>query len=320
MTPKNGRNRRKHATTMGDLLSMSTHEPSFRQGHVGDFSTKSKEDLLELLERQEKLLANRGFLSKLPDQGEKISSFANTLRERIAHLNSVESHIKDVDITEQEFMTSSHAKDTAVEIVDDVKAMQSENESAKLESHPTQEPSIENKLAVVEKSFTNLAIHEGPHYDVVKRAAAKQKRSKFSLHRQQEKDLLKESKSSTASGEMFPATTKAKSSSHNSNELSAATMKDVKHPAMLISIEECRQLHTTQQAFIKQQQARLTAERMMAKYGMGECSGLSGIEDFHPEGIAMQDDDNDDPEGNNEEIQHVGPTLDGFSGDLNGVD
>ena len=36
-----------------------THEPLFRQGHVGDLRYKTKTEIEELLERQEKLLSNR---------------------------------------------------------------------------------------------------------------------------------------------------------------------------------------------------------------------------------------------------------------------
>ena len=42
-------------------LEFATHEPLFRQGHVGDLQTKSRIEVIELLERQEKLLANRYF-------------------------------------------------------------------------------------------------------------------------------------------------------------------------------------------------------------------------------------------------------------------
>jgi len=40
-------------------FEFSTHEPLFRQGHVGALQSKSRVELVELLERQEKLLANR---------------------------------------------------------------------------------------------------------------------------------------------------------------------------------------------------------------------------------------------------------------------
>lgn len=47
-----------------------------RQGQVGDLRHKSKEELLELLLRQEKILSNKRLLQTLPDKGKKIKEFA----------------------------------------------------------------------------------------------------------------------------------------------------------------------------------------------------------------------------------------------------
>ena len=43
------------------------------------------------------------------------------------------------------------------------------------------EPKLD--LSIIEKGFTDLVIHEGPHYEVVKKAAEKPKQSKFKLNR-----------------------------------------------------------------------------------------------------------------------------------------
>ncbi|KAM4630639.1 protein GRINL1A [Polymixia lowei] len=55
-----------------------------RQGQVGDLRCQSKDDLKEILTRQEKLLSNRKFLQSLPDKGKKISDFAERVRLAIA--------------------------------------------------------------------------------------------------------------------------------------------------------------------------------------------------------------------------------------------
>ncbi|XP_074523169.1 protein GRINL1A [Halichoeres trimaculatus] len=47
-----------------------------RQGQVGDLRNKSKEELLELLLRQEKILSNKRLLQTLPDKGKRIREFA----------------------------------------------------------------------------------------------------------------------------------------------------------------------------------------------------------------------------------------------------
>ena len=42
---------------------------------------------------------------------------------------------------------------------------------------------LEENLSIIEKGFFDLAIHEGPHYAVVKKAAQKTKPSKFMLNK-----------------------------------------------------------------------------------------------------------------------------------------
>jgi len=52
-----------------------------KQGYIGDLSKKTRTELLDLLSRQEKLLANRKFISRLPDKGKKIGDFKKQLEE-----------------------------------------------------------------------------------------------------------------------------------------------------------------------------------------------------------------------------------------------
>ncbi|XP_047358563.1 DNA-directed RNA polymerase II subunit GRINL1A [Vespa velutina] len=49
------------------------------QGHIDDLANKPKIELEELLDRQNKILANRKFISMLPDKGEKIIAFRDKL-------------------------------------------------------------------------------------------------------------------------------------------------------------------------------------------------------------------------------------------------
>lgn len=61
-----------------------------RQGQVGDLKSKTRDELHELLLRQEKLLSNRRFLQSLPDGGRKISDFAERVRLAICDLDEKE--------------------------------------------------------------------------------------------------------------------------------------------------------------------------------------------------------------------------------------
>lgn len=60
------------------------------QGYIEDLGKKQKFELEELLERQNKIFANKNFISKLPDKGEKIASFRDKLLKELEHRNEVE--------------------------------------------------------------------------------------------------------------------------------------------------------------------------------------------------------------------------------------
>ncbi|KAL6113125.1 myzap [Pungitius sinensis] len=62
-----------------------------RQGQVGHLRTQTKDELQELILRQEKLLYNKRFLQSLPDKGKKIKEFAEKLRHAIDDHNEEES-------------------------------------------------------------------------------------------------------------------------------------------------------------------------------------------------------------------------------------
>nr|XP_019954463.1 PREDICTED: protein GRINL1A [Paralichthys olivaceus] len=58
-----------------------------RQGQVGDLRQKSREELQEVLLRQEKMLSDQKLLQSLPDKGKRISDFAEKVRLAIEHRN-----------------------------------------------------------------------------------------------------------------------------------------------------------------------------------------------------------------------------------------
>lgn len=83
------------ATSLLTMSSSSWAAPSERQGQVGDLKTKSKEELVELLSRQDKLLSNKRFIQTLPDKGKKISDFAERICLALAH-NEEEERKQDM--------------------------------------------------------------------------------------------------------------------------------------------------------------------------------------------------------------------------------
>ncbi|XP_048086960.1 protein GRINL1A [Alosa alosa] len=73
------------------------------QGLVGDLRNKSKEELCELLLRQEKLLNNKRFIHTLPDKGKKISEFAERVRQALVHVEETERKQNDLSSLRTEF-------------------------------------------------------------------------------------------------------------------------------------------------------------------------------------------------------------------------
>lgn len=61
-----------------------------RQGEVGDLRVQRKEELQELLQRQEKILSNKRLLQTLPDKGKKIKEFTEKVRLAIEHKDEEE--------------------------------------------------------------------------------------------------------------------------------------------------------------------------------------------------------------------------------------
>ncbi|XP_069697850.1 DNA-directed RNA polymerase II subunit GRINL1A [Periplaneta americana] len=70
----------------GNLLEPSPRE---KQGFIEDLGQKSKAELLELIERQDKLLENKSFVAKLPDKGERITAFRSRLLEELAQRDEI---------------------------------------------------------------------------------------------------------------------------------------------------------------------------------------------------------------------------------------
>nr|XP_033340137.1 DNA-directed RNA polymerase II subunit GRINL1A isoform X1 [Megalopta genalis]XP_033340138.1 DNA-directed RNA polymerase II subunit GRINL1A isoform X1 [Megalopta genalis]XP_033340139.1 DNA-directed RNA polymerase II subunit GRINL1A isoform X1 [Megalopta genalis] len=64
--------------------------PYTKEHHIEDLGKKQKYELEELLERQNKILANKAFIMKLPDRGQKIKEFYDKILKEIEHKNEVE--------------------------------------------------------------------------------------------------------------------------------------------------------------------------------------------------------------------------------------
>ncbi|KAL2077026.1 hypothetical protein ACEWY4_026530 [Coilia grayii] len=74
-----------------------------RQGLVGDLHTKSKEELCEILQRQEKLLSNKRFIHTLPDKGRKIAEFAGRVSQALSQVQDADRKSNDLSSVRTEF-------------------------------------------------------------------------------------------------------------------------------------------------------------------------------------------------------------------------
>ncbi|XP_044016453.1 DNA-directed RNA polymerase II subunit GRINL1A [Aphidius gifuensis] len=61
------------------------------QGYIDNLKNKNKTELQDLLERQNKLLANTFFIKKLPDKGERIKKFKDKLIEELSERNDIDN-------------------------------------------------------------------------------------------------------------------------------------------------------------------------------------------------------------------------------------
>ncbi|XP_066582035.1 DNA-directed RNA polymerase II subunit GRINL1A [Prorops nasuta] len=75
----------------GEVLTFSKKE---RQGYIDSLDKKQIFELKELLERQDKILANKEFIKKLPDKGEKILVFRKKIQNELDYRIQIEKAAK----------------------------------------------------------------------------------------------------------------------------------------------------------------------------------------------------------------------------------
>ncbi|XP_067827239.1 myosin heavy chain, striated muscle-like [Heptranchias perlo] len=91
--------------------------PTDRQGIVGDLHKKSRGELVELLRRQMKLLANTKFIQSLPDKGKRITEFIQKLEAAIAQHEEVERATELLSVVKLEFQKKQRERSSDEEIL-----------------------------------------------------------------------------------------------------------------------------------------------------------------------------------------------------------
>lgn len=101
--------------------------PIQKQGYLGDISSKSTTELMDLLSRQDKILRKTKFVESLPDKGAKVRAFYEKLQQLILERNP-DMDISDYsDITSAAKPVSQHQADIITDVIEN-KQKQSETD------------------------------------------------------------------------------------------------------------------------------------------------------------------------------------------------
>lgn len=84
-----------------------------RQGQVGDLTKHCKEELQDLLQRQDKILSNKRLLQTLPDKGRKLQDFREKIQQALEHREEDERKQRLVSAARTEFQSKYQQAFTA---------------------------------------------------------------------------------------------------------------------------------------------------------------------------------------------------------------
>ncbi|CAH0604925.1 unnamed protein product [Chrysodeixis includens] len=284
-------------------------------GKITDLSSKSLTELIELRDRQLKLLNNKSFISKLPDKGAKIQAF----HDKVAGEIKVRQD-EDESCRMFENLTLSGVDKNTVQQVEWVGKIDSKNDTC-LDSDDDSEPedvlhilsqsTAQEKQVVVlppEKPLITtedlLKIGELPHVKYIV-----------------EKTEINPKPKPTGNFKPYKTTT---SNAHNPEkelqrkkhkhwEVTAATPPPSIHgAAKVLSIEESLHLQKEYNAHLKEVEAQHAAEKLLGRIGIKMADLSVDRSNFGKYREADSDDsDMSDPEGSDKEVHDEEPERGG---------
>lgn len=279
-------------------------------GKITDLSSKTVSELVELRERQEKLLKNKAFISKLADKGAKIQSFhnkiVNTLKEKQDEeqtcrlfkdmklnneaVQSIEWQGK-LDANRNKYLDSDDDSDP-----EDVMHIlsQSTAQEKKVKVLQPEKPSITNEDLI--------EIGEIPH---VKYIVDKTENKPKKLDRQ-----FKPFK--TTLSDVHNPEKEILRKKHKHWEVTAATPPPIVHgPAKLLGLEESLTLQKEFNLHLKEVEARHAAEKLLARSGIKMAPLPDDTSKFGKYREASDDSDESDAEGSDKEVHDEEPERGG---------
>ncbi|KAK7913089.1 hypothetical protein WMY93_013300 [Mugilogobius chulae] len=256
-----------------------------RQGQVGDLIKHSKEDLQELLQRQEKILSNKRLLRTLPDKGDKIQEFAVKIRQALKHHEEAERKQRLVSEARMEFQAKYQQA---------FSMQQRTAQKTHSAGDSTQPSSLSGTSAEMTKD--SLIVELAPEAGLVEamervtlstvqvETTSKQVVEQWKIILLPGKDDISPSGSSSpshSSGMSSPLSTQARKERDRKHldDITAAKLPPLHHsPAQLLSLEESATLLKEQTKKQQELQAKLGAQKLSEglKFSMGSYTPDSG--------------------------------------------
>lgn len=255
-----------------------------KQGDLGDLKTNTKAELIDLLARQEKLLANRRFLNSLKDKGAKVESFANKLRKAIEER-------EDVDRTMQLFERMDLGQERTVGEVSE--RTSSQNECSKDES-----TCITTANSTIDSGISNVHKKElSPAGNVIQEMKGKFKPNRYLRSTAIPDDLPRPM--------MGPSPMEGQSSKVRPGEpqLSSALQPSLRNQeAQVVEFEESASLLEHQKKAAEGLVARQAAERLMERLNIKMGDFIPDVQHESYRGqTADSDDESEDEEDEEDE-------------------
>lgn len=292
---------------------------------MGDLTKHSKEELQDLLLRQEKILSNTRLLQTLPDKGRKLQEFREKIQQALEHHVEAERKQKLVSAARTEFQskyqkaftmqqrpvhnTSQASKDLPAvapveELVQVPGASVNSNHTTETELVEALERVTLSKGSLDNKTTDNYFVKPPsvPHYLSVIEKTEKipsSRKPKFKTNQLPCKDDISPSGSSSpndSSGTSSPLSAQARKERDRKHldDITAAKLPPLHHsPAQLLSLEESALLLKEQTKKQQELQAKMAAQKLSegVRISMGSYTPDSGpmaaYREVHDEGAQL---------------------------------
>ncbi|PSN31549.1 hypothetical protein C0J52_26230 [Blattella germanica] len=308
--------------------------PQENQGYIDDLSKKLKPELLEILDRQDKLLANSAFIKKLPDKGKRISEFRKRIAEELARRDEINKtcdlfsglNIGKSGTSDEIEWTGKYSQDNRVGTLDSDDESEEEKDPLRILASQSGVGTYKKKHKVVEPEPSLIKPEDLKDIDssVITESTSKQDEEIYVRRLCNKVETVKEI-SGKATERFLPHRT-VKSSHHNAVEgykkplgphweVTAATPPPPVHgDAKLISLQESLNLQKEQASKLKDIQAKHAAERLASQLGVKMGSTLpdaslrATYRDTHTDSSSSSEDEMINSDGEHEEEE---PEKDG---------